>query len=292
MAYLTQGHTGLRKRAWAGVRHVAVCVLLAWVGGVHAADPITWAMNDYPPHWILEGPNQDQGTMQLVLALLKEHLGAHEHVHVQAEVPRILQEIKEGNHWCWVGPFRTPEREAYAVFSLPVSLRTPDQILVNKDRLAEFEALGPLSLARLLSHATLRTSFQPGRAYSAATKALLERYPQARYRSAYIGPIRMLLLHRLDYLIEYPLVAFYQARELGLEGQLVALPFREMLGNEYNRVICPRNAWGLRTIAEINAVLRIERPGARYRAIVEKWHDEDTIRDIRKLYDPTFLMAE
>ena len=42
-------------------------------------------------------------------------------------------------------------------------------------------------------------------------------------------------------------------------------------------------------IRDSNKVLLAERAKPSYRAIVEKWHDPESVAEIRKIYDKVFL---
>jgi len=216
-------------------------------------------------------------------------LNGYEHEEVQAPIPRVVNEIKTGNHWCATGFVKTAERETFASFSVPAAFWLPPKIIIQKERRAEFESFGELSLEQLLANHALRTGVVRGRAYSPTIDAMLQRNPPAEFNSDYIDGLKMLLSDRLDYVIELPIRANYTTRRLGSEGKLVALPFKEMSNHITTHVMCPKNEWGAKVIDAINAVLRVERPSPRYRQIIELWSDEDSIRQIRKVYDSVLL---
>ena len=84
----------------------------------------------------------------------------------------------------------------------------------------------------------------------------------------------------------------YSAKQLGHEGELVGLPFAEMTDAVLGRVMCPNSEVGRQVIRDVDGILKEERPKARYRQIMESWQDEDGVREIRRLYDVKFLIAE
>jgi polar amino acid transport system substrate-binding protein len=45
--------------------------------------------------------------------------------------------------------------------------------------------------------------------------------------------------------------------------------------------MCPKTPWGAGVIDAVDAVLRVERPGPAYQAIVEKWSSAHDARQIR-----------
>jgi polar amino acid transport system substrate-binding protein len=271
---------------------LALLATLAAASGAHAKDKITWGWIDNAPGSIPSGPDRNRGIEDQIRALLKERLTGYEHEEVQAPIPRVISEIKSGSHWCATGFVKTAERETFAQFSLPAAFWLPPRIVVRRDRRADFESSGELSLEKLLATRTLRTGVVRGRAYSPAIDALLQQHPPAELHSDYIDGLKMLLSDRLDYVIELPIRAAYTTRRLGSEGQLVGLPFKEMSNHITTHLMCPKNDWGRQVVAEIDAVLRAERGSPRYRQIIETWSDDDSVRQIRRIYDTVLLKTD
>jgi polar amino acid transport system substrate-binding protein len=268
---------------------LALLAALAASVDAHAKDKITWGWIDNAPGSIPNGPDRNRGIEDQIRALLKDRLTGYEHEEVQAPIPRVLSEIRSGSPWCATGFVKTAERETFAQFSVPAAFWLPPRIVVQRERRAEFESAGELSLEQLLANRAMRTGVVRGRAYSPTIDALLQQHPPAQLHSDYIDGLRMLLSDRLDYVIELPIRAAYTTRRLGSEGKLVGLPFKEMSNHITTHLMCPRNEWGMRVIAEVDAVLRAERPGTRYRQILETWSDDDSVRHIRRIYDGVLL---
>lgn len=265
-------------------------VLLATLA--HAKDKITWGWIDNAPGSIPTGPDRNRGIEDQIRALLKERLTGYEHEEVQAPIPRVMAEIKAGSPWCATGFVKTAERETFAHFSVPAAFWLPPRIVVQRERRADFESAGELSLEKLLANRAMRTGVVRGRAYSPAIDALLQQNPPAQLHSDYIDGLKMLLSDRLDYVIELPIRAAYTTKRLGSDGKLVGLPFKEMSNHITTHLLCPKNEWGMRVVAEIDAVLRAERGSPRYRQIIETWSDEDSVLQIRKIYDSVLLKAD
>ncbi|MES2257322.1 MAG: TIGR02285 family protein [Pseudomonadota bacterium] len=274
------------------LRALALGAMLSLAAGASAGERLTWGWFNAAPYMIADGPDRNQGIFDQVRLLLKEKLPGYEHRDVQAPFPRILQEIKHGQPWCFIGGVKTPEREQLAYFSLPVAVFLPFKVVVRKDRLAEFGHGDSISLASLLANGTLHSSVLRGRTFTPSIDALLLQQPIRQYHSEFNEALQMLLARRLDYLIELPIISTYSARQMGKDGELVALTIRENAGITFNRVMCPKTEWGKQVVQQVDAVLRAERASARYRRIVEQWSDEDAVRTIRALYSHQFLQAE
>jgi len=262
----------------------------------HATERLNWGWFNAAPYMIAEGPDKGAGIFDQIRSLLKDEMPGYEHKDVQAPFPRIFQEIKNGNPWCFVGGVKNPEREALAYFSVPLAVFLPFKVVVRRDRLAEFSAAagpgGGISLAELMAREGMRTSYLRGRSFSPQINALLEQQPNRQYHSEFNEALQMLLARRLDYLLELPIISTYSARQLGRDGELAALTIREHADPTVNRVMCPRTEWGKQVVAKVNAVLHAQRSTARYRAIVERWSDEESLRIIRAIYPTQILKSE
>jgi uncharacterized protein (TIGR02285 family) len=270
----------------------ALLVVLAGTAGAQAKDVITWGWIDNAPGSMPTGTDRNQGIEDQIRLLLKERLTAFDHEEIQAPIPRVIAEIRAGNHWCSTGFVKTAERETFAQFSVPASFWLPPHIVIRSQRRADFESLGELSLKQLLAAKQLRAGVVRGRAYSPTIDELLRQHPPTETHSDYVDGLRMLMAERLDYVIELPIRAAYFTKRLGSEDKLVGLPFKEMAGHIVTHVICPKNDWGARVIAAIDAVLRAERPTVRYRRIVETWSDPDSVGQIREIYDSVLVKPQ
>jgi uncharacterized protein (TIGR02285 family) len=270
------------------VLHYLVPALLAGtLSSALAADQIVWGKYNVPPYMIRSGKMVHQGIFDQTLDVLKANLPQYEHVELEAPFPRINSEIRKGAHWCFNGTLKTPEREDYGYLSLPSSIFLPLRIIVRRDRLAQFK--GPQSLQALLQNDQLITSVMRDRSYSPTVDRLLATYPPKENYSEQVEAIGMLLAGRIDYMVELPLLAFDQSRIMGHPDELVAIPMQEADEIVFNRVMCAKNEWGRKVIERVNKVLIANRGKPYYRAIVEKWHDPDSVAEIRKIYDSVFL---
>ncbi|MCX7205073.1 MAG: TIGR02285 family protein [Proteobacteria bacterium] len=261
-------------------------VLIMQVGPVYCQELIVWGRSQFPPFSILSGEHKGQGISDYVTALVQRHLTGYTHENVEAPIPRITSEIKSGSNWCWVGALKTAERETFAVYSLPYQLTVTQKIIVRRERQSEFEKLakGSLSLEALLQDKQLHTATLRDRAYNPEIDALVARFPSNLYSSIQEG-LQMLMADRLDYLLEYPTVSNFHALTQGKPGALVSLPFKEMSTVLSVYVICPKNNWGRKVVGAVNIVLIKERTLPSYRAAMERWNDEATVKVIRQNYD-------
>jgi polar amino acid transport system substrate-binding protein len=280
---------------------LAVALALGSFGPARAGDaqtvhpitkPITWTVYDAAPFMMTEGPDRDAGIFDRIRGLLSARLTTYTHSTLTVPFPRIVTSLKNGEDWCFIGGVRTPEREAFAVFSRPVAMFYPLRVVIHVPQRDRFAALEPLSLRSLLSeHRDLRTSMLRNRAMAPAIDALLRQYPPGQTHSEFGEAFRMLLNDRLDYLVEFSSIAAYNARQLGQPGAFLGLPFAEGPEPVFARVMCAGTPWGREVVARIDAVLAQERPGPAYRGIVEAWAAPEDLPRIRAVYD-SFLASD
>ena len=122
------------------------CFALPIANGALAKEKITWGVPHAAPNHIVEGPDKGQGIRDQIQLLLQERLVHFEHQTVVATFPRIQNEMKSGELWCFVGSPRSPALEEFATFSIPAQLSLPRRIIVKRKDLARFAALGTLSM--------------------------------------------------------------------------------------------------------------------------------------------------
>ncbi|GGD95420.1 hypothetical protein GCM10011390_12700 [Aureimonas endophytica] len=284
---------GLRLRA--GAASLATLLVGAGLAPSASAEEagVTWAIYDAAPFMIADGPNRDRGIFDQIRHLLDARLADIPHQTLSAPFPRIVTSLKAGAQWCFVGGVKTPEREDFAYFSLPVALFYPLRLVVPAEERQKFAAMAPLSLRHLLEERPdLRTSMLRNRSLGPVIDDLLRRFPPPETHSDFPEAFRMLLNRRLDYLIDYANIATYNADLLGRPGAFAMLPFEERPEPVFSRVMCARTPWGRAFIDRVDAVLREARPMADYRAIVEAWSAPEDLPTIRAAYDGAFLASE
>lgn len=250
-----------------------------------------WAVYDAPPFMISDGSDRNTGIFDRIRALLDDRLVGTAARTLRAPFPRVLASLADGAELCFIGGVKTTEREAFAVFSLPVAMFYPLRIVVHASERERFAAAGLLSLPTLLADRTLRTSVLRSRSLGSRIDALLAQATSLYAHAEFDEAFRMLLAKRLDYLVEYPVISGYAARKLGQADAFVALPFTEAPEPIFARVMCPKTEWGRRLVTRIDAILRDERATPAYRQIVEAWADPGDLPTIRHVYD-AFLKSE
>lgn len=253
-------------------------------------EKITWGWFSAPPYMITEGEHQRQGIFDLIRQIIIQHTPELQHKEVLAPFPRLFAEVKRGANWCFTGAVKNSEREQFAYFSRPVALFLPFRIAVLKDsQLAQEHAV---SLNKLLSNHELRTSVLRGRIFNPVVDEMLRRHPPTQTHSEFNEALQMLLNRRLDYLIEFPVITYYQLSQINQYHRVKLLTPSESQEIGYYHVMCAKTALGRQVTERVNQLMQTLISTQDYRRIVEKWADEASVLQIREFYDKQFIKAD
>ncbi len=261
---------------------------------------ITWMEADAPPFFIHSGEYKGQGYEDVVTDILQENLPQYSHDTISANLSRHFYSFKQGQKVCNVGLYRTPEREEFLYFSIPSFFTLPTVMVIRKDRYADFGGSKTVSLDALLKKQNISIGREKKRSYGKNVDIVLDRYKDQDNVFIFEGEelsenfFKMIELGRLDAMISLPEEAVFQAEKLGIKDEIMTLTIEEnQVGFDswLSYVGCSKTPWGKKAIAKINQILLRERSSKRYRQAYERWLDESSLDNYRKLYDQIFLEA-
>ena len=257
---------------------------------VWAKPILTWGVLHWPPLMILKGEDKGQGRYDLYLKLFQEQMTGYEHVNQEMNWKRQWRDIKNGQPICNILSFKNPARELIAEFSYPTSITLPNRIIVKKQL---FEHLGKptsLSFVELMANKQYSGILQFSRSYTATLDLLLEAHEEGSNitRSSVDSEhlVKMLLIGRFDYLVEYPYIANYLARQhIDLGDNLVSIAIKEMQAYSIGHLACPKTAFGKQVIIDYNRAFINIKDSKKYQELMESWHYNDQeIESIRRGY--------
>lgn len=163
----------------------------------HADEPIALLIHDRPPLYVIDG-NQISGLVAGPAANAFEMAGIAVTWQVTPSNRQLrLVESNEENV-CAVGWFKTPRREAFALFTDPIYIEQSQVAIIRSDD------------ARLWGHATLATLFRDDRltigkklgySYGSDVDGKISKFktPSVTTPQNIAGMVRMLLGNRFDY---------------------------------------------------------------------------------------------
>lgn len=267
---------------------LSVCfVLLAWPRTSYAEssleNKILWMHPDFPPIYILDVPYAGEGVGDKVLAFFEQRLPQYQHYKLTANFKRIISTISSGEQACGITLLKNQERAKTVLFSQVLLLAPQNEVIVLKNRMAEFLPLmdeaGTVSLRDLLTKSHLIMGYSVGRSYSSNVDEVVnslanEVNSYATYgRGIFTGLINMLKRKRIDYTIGYGYEARYLAGQLNFDEEVVAIPVREHLDYIPVYAGCPKTPWGEKVIDDLNTIIISSRNDPDLYAVYKPWLD-------------------
>ena len=223
-------------------------------------DSIKWLLSDWPPYQYQQG-GQYLGYSVDTLKVVLKYLAQHDHHFQISNYKRRHSKFKHKEKVCTFGISKNAEREEYMHFSIPAELYFPIQIFMRQDT---YENLGKpklVSLEDLLRQNTGTLAITPGVIYSSEVDKLIN--DKNFKNSIFINRTKaisknlygMLLLGRVDFLLDWPPEGRYGLNLQKAEGQVVSVILKEASKMSLAYAACPKTEWGRKIILQINQAL-------------------------------------
>ncbi|WP_088330610.1 TIGR02285 family protein [Lacimicrobium sp. SS2-24] len=254
---------------------------IAYAQNAAAKEPaITWAVNDGPPFHIFGPPYQGQGVCDLLIAGLREQLSDYEHHILQLPQARVHRMIQSGEALCFPCMIKK-DNDADYIYSDAINIRKAHQLILSKNSYAKITQryAQPISLKQLLQDAQFRFGVPLGRMYG-VLQPVIEQYGDFGVNKVLIpqekSVLDLLSMNRIDYTIDYAMVATYFQRTR--QQELYLLDIKENVGQQVTGAIgCTNNAWGKEVTAAINKVLPALLKDSPYREGLQFWFEDSLI---------------
>lgn len=254
-------------------RGIVVLLIVLLAGSACSAaqtdeEPVALLVFDRPPYYVLK-EGQPAGGFLLDIALA---------VFSQAGIPVRAQEVPPGRilatfmardlRACAVGWLRTPEREAYVRFSLPLYEDKPLGVVVTPEKAREFGSAPTLDT---LLAAGLTWGLRRGFSYGQTLDAAFKKYPgqATRLCSDTRRMVRLIAKHRLDAALIAPeeLSSVLEA-EPDLAEEIRFLPIVDAPSgfDRHRHIICD-DSLPPALLDRIDAAIKAFRQSERYRSL-------------------------
>jgi len=265
-----------------------------------AGESITWVETDFPPIWILEGPDKGNGILDGLISIYERNLPEYEHHHVTANIARILSMMKEGQNVCHAGILKSTDRESLIYFAMSNAITTSHKIVVKKNRIDSlFGKNKNVSLEALLESANLKLGVSKSNSYGATIDKILEKYKEKStilFRSGqdnHLGLLRMLKEERIDYMIGYPWEIDYIASQINFRNEIAVVDIKELEGQQWivSHIGCTKNEWGRQVIEKVNAILPKVRGSEEYLFHLFRWQPDSVRLEAKQVYKERVLDA-
>ncbi len=246
---------------------------------VSAAPQITWLQTDWPPHQIVSGPFQGQGTFDLLQQQLMAALPEFKHQSRLVSLARVEQLfLQQLPGFCAIGTLYSTQRAASRLFSTPLAVGPALAVvhLATHPGLAQAGA-DALEINQLAQQAQLVGAYQPNRYYPPVVMQAIQQ-PASNLTSqtftSELNAAQLLQSGRVDYVIEYPeRMRYYNS----LLAQPVALQHSAIVGADIanvSYVTCTTGKAGQQAIAAIDKALQQLWRSADYQAAMRRWLDD------------------
>ena len=228
---------------------------------------INWYKTDFPPYYILNGPEKGKGILGHLYHYVVESLPQYDHQFFISNNPGFLKRAKSGHNVCATSLLKTPEREKYLHFSTPYLNILQNAIFIRYEDIDSYieyiTADGRISLSNLIMDQTLILGVKHSASYGGEIDKIIDANKNNKNviarkgRDLTEGLLKMLRLKRIDYMIAYDESIEYLIKKLDLKREYLYIPIAEMPNNQLNQVsfCCAKNGWGGRVIQDINKII-------------------------------------
>ena len=242
---------------------VMVVIVLSMTSFANAKGTLHWIRIPLPPFLVTEG-EKAVGIAIDIENVLRENMPEYEHTVINSSIKR-LHSLLQTKKPCACADYliRTPAFEEKFYYSAYPTIVTPThRIIALKKNREKFGKGARLSLKRLLEKPELKLGVTADRSYGKNVDDILETYAGAgniylHYSTTSIEYLfKMLLLGRVDYLIEYPPIIQYTKRQLGITEELTSYEIEEKSQLwTTGWVACTKNEQGKRVTEKVNTIL-------------------------------------
>ena len=275
---------------------IGIVIFFSCFTQVYAEETLTWQVLHWPPWMMLEGEDKGKGRFDYILREAHENLPQYNHVIENMNWARFWHEVEIKNNICTVFAFKSGKREDIVYFSEPHTFVLPNAIIMKKANIEKLGDPSTYSIVKLLQDKRFKGYAEKNRSFSGTLDNVLKKNESGsnlkRVAESSESLIKMVSTGRIDYTIEYPIVAAYYDQKYDNPGSISSIPITEMTPFAYVYLACTKNEWGKKVVERWNAVLRRIKPTQEYRRITEIGHtDEGELKVIRQNYD-AFIKAQ
>lgn len=166
------------------------------------AEQLTIGYIELPPYYYTNSQQKPEGILLSLTQRVMSKAGC-KCSYVSMPSKRILHTIKKGGSFASIGWFKTPQREKYAKYSLPIYENKPIVVLLKHDNRDKFNKFK--TLEELLEQKKFKTGFIAGHSMGGYIDYLHEKYPESFH--AFPGNTQQLVKMLHDGRVDFCLLA-------------------------------------------------------------------------------------
>lgn len=278
------------------------CLLLLLAGSAYAKPQLTWLQTDWPPHQIVSGPFQGQGTFDLLQQQIVAKLPQFTHQNRLVSLARLEQAFTQQEPaLCVLGTLHSEQRAQNRLFSTPLAVGPALAVGYIAGKLTAHPAMLPegADIGVLALDQTIRGAFQPNRFYPEVIASLLQHSDSNLSSHAFTSEINaagLLAGNRVDYVVEYPERMQYYNQLL---PQAAMLEHRAIVGANLasvSYITCSTDEVGQAAITAVNQLLPALWQQPEYIDAMQYWLDDSARRrlstDLEELQQQALMQLE
>ena len=279
------------------IRLLLVSTLLGCPLSAQAEDTLTWLLRDLPPLTIFEGPQKNQGALDQLLPMLREHLPEYRHQVMHVNRARGIQMLRAQSLTCDPSLLWTPERAQYVVFSAQAFVVVSNGVTIQRSQqaaMAPYIVEGQFDLQAFLNAHKARIGATAERSYGPAVDEQLKHADPhtlaLHYGNDALGSLlQMQRLGRLEAVLGYPPEIRYHARQQGIAAQdLLFFPIKDSAPYQHTHIGCSDTPQGRQAMQRIDRALG-EIPQEQVQQSYASWLDP-AMRDQYLSDNPSFFL--
>lgn len=244
---------------------------------------IRWAKNHAPPFFIDDGSVAGAGFADGVQAMLMQALPQYDHQNIFMPLPRLNDFWKKKAEYCFASMIHKPlAADRGYLLSQPNVYYAPHVVITRQSFAPADEDASAVSLQQLLRQKHLILGQIRPRAFGPTVDALLAQHKDTlrsfvrNDRDGVQSLLRMLILERIDYFIDYAFVFEFYRKQASFEQHLQSFTIKETADEGILGAIgCTNSTWGKRVIADIDQALDQLLQSRQYRQFVARWQAID-----------------
>ena len=209
------------------------CLALLFCCSLQAKPQLIWLHTDWPPHQIVSGPFQGQGTFDLLQQQLKAAMPEFEHQQRLVSLARLEQIFQQQEETvCTTGTLYSAERAQTRIFSRPMAVGAALAVGYVPGKLTLHPAMykDGANISELAQDKKLLGAYQANRLYPPEMQQVLQQGDSNLSSQAFTSEVNAAALldsDRVDYVVEYPERMQYYSHLL---PQPVLLEYRAIAG--------------------------------------------------------------
>jgi len=268
---------------------ISISLGLFYSTSVLSQETVKWFVQEWKPFNITRGADKHTGSNDELIKYIHKFMPQYKIKWVKMDLNRFVESLKKKQDVCKVDLFKTPDREAYTIFSDEASVIDLNQRIFFFEKKAKRLGLkSPVSLALLLENKSLKTYFPLARKYGSELDPIINAAEQKKTKIRKdVGAkklIKNFYKRKIDYLVEYSPVVKYYADYARPGDNLISYSIKETNPYIKAHVGCADTEFGRKVMNDINKVLAEHRHKPEYLSIFEKWHSERDQEALRQFY--------